>query len=37
MGRPEATLEEGVRDADKYEFKFIEPRAIRGSVELQET
>ena len=37
LGRPEATLEESVRDADRDGFEFIEPRAIRGSVELQET
>ena len=37
LGRPEATLAESVQDADKYGFEFIEPRAINGSVELQDT
>lgn len=37
LGRPEATLEESMQDADRYGIEFIEPRAINGSVELQET
>lgn len=37
LGRPEASLAESMQDADRYGIEFIEPRAINGSVELQET
>ena len=37
LGRPEATLAESMMDADRYNIEFIEPRAINGSVELQDT
>ncbi|MBQ7394791.1 MAG: sugar phosphate isomerase/epimerase [Lentisphaeria bacterium] len=37
LGRPEATLAESMQDADRFNIEFIEPRAINGSVELQET
>ena len=37
LGRPDATLAESMQDADRYNIEFIEPRAINGSVELQDT